>query len=90
MFQKVSDLTLMQHTVKDTTKYTQQKSHLLSVGSGIRKWIYVTVGEMYVVLALFIFMGILQEHTERCHYNKNCLLYSLFYLQTLPLEGWYW
>jgi len=75
MFQKVSDLTFMQHTVKDTTKYTQQSvTHLLSVGSRIRKWKYVTVGERYIVLALFIFMGILQEHTERSHYNKNCLL----------------
>jgi hypothetical protein len=26
MFQKVSDLTLKQHTVKDTTKYTQQSA----------------------------------------------------------------
>jgi hypothetical protein len=48
------------------------------------------VGERYVVLALFIFMGILKEYRERSHYNKNCLLYSLFYLETLPLEGWYW
>jgi hypothetical protein len=44
---------------------------------------------MYVVLTLFIFMGILQEYKERFHY-KNCLLYSLFYLETLALEGWYW
>jgi len=47
----------------------------------------VTVGEMYVVIALFIFKGILQEHTEKSHYNKNCLLYSLFSLETLPLKG---
>jgi hypothetical protein len=62
----------------------------LIVGSRIRKRKYITVGERYVVLALFTFMGILQEYRERSHYNKNCLLYSLFYLETLPLEGWYW
>ena len=52
---------------------THSLTHSLTVGSRIRKWKYVTVGEMYVVLALFIFMGILQEQTEKSHYNKNCL-----------------
>jgi len=42
---------------------------------------------MYVVTALFIFMGILQEHPERSHYNKNCLLYSLFSLETFLKDG---
>jgi hypothetical protein len=50
----------------------------------------VTVDKMHVVSALFIFIGILWGHLERFHFNKNCLPFILFYLETLLLEGWYW
>jgi hypothetical protein len=35
----------------------------------------ITVDEMYVVLALFILMGIIQKPTLRSYYSKNQLLF---------------
>ena len=90
MFQKVSDLTYATYRKghhQICTAMCHSFIHSLSVRPRIRKWKYVTVGEMYVVTALFIFMGILQEHPERSHYNKNCLLYSLFSLETFLKDG---
>jgi hypothetical protein len=52
----------------------------------IRKWYDVTVEEMYIVLALFMLMGILHKPTQRLYYCKNHLLLAPFFPETLPLE----
>jgi hypothetical protein len=46
----------------------------------------VSVDEMYVVLAIFMLIGILQKPTQRSYYSKNCLLFTPFFSETLSLE----
>jgi hypothetical protein len=68
MLQKCLDIVLMQHTVKDTNKYARQQAKIVTpftFFSRIRKWQDATVDEMYVVLALFMLMGILQKPTQK-------------------------
>jgi hypothetical protein len=54
--------------------------------SRIRKWKYMTVDEMYVVLALFKLMGIVQKPTQGSYCSKNHLLYTAFFPETLSLD----
>jgi hypothetical protein len=67
MFEKLSDMRLLQHIVEETNKYAQQQiaksAAPLTFCSRIRKWKNVTVDEMYVVLALFMLMGTVQKPT---------------------------
>jgi hypothetical protein len=51
----------------------------------IRTWENVTVEEMYVVLAMFILMGIVQKPTHRSYYSNNCLLFIPFFLERQEL-----
>jgi hypothetical protein len=64
VFQKFFGIVLTQHTAEQTKKYAQRwtaKSVTpFTFQSMIRKWHNVTVGKMYVVLALFMLMEILQ------------------------------
>jgi hypothetical protein len=80
MLEKLFDLSLVQHIVQDTNKYAQQQmaksAAPFTSSSRIRKWKDVTVNEMYVVLALFMLMGIVQKPTQRSYNSKNCLWYT--------------
>jgi hypothetical protein len=62
VFEKLFDLSLVQHIVEETNKYAQQqiakRAAPFTFCSGIRKWKYVTVDEMYVIVALFMLMEI--------------------------------
>jgi uncharacterized membrane protein YhaH (DUF805 family) len=49
----------------------------------IRKWEDIKMDEMYMVLALFMLMGILQKPTLRSQYSKNLLLLTPFFLRLL-------
>jgi hypothetical protein len=44
------------------------------------------VDEMYVVLALFMLIDIVQKPTLRSYYAKNSLLFTSYFPKTLPLE----
>jgi hypothetical protein len=90
VFEKLVDLSLVQHIVEDTNKYAQQqmakRAAPFTFCSRIRKWKGVTVDEMHVVLALFMLMEIVQKPTQRSYYSKNCLLFTSFLPKTLSLE----
>jgi hypothetical protein len=45
-------------------------------------WEDVTVDKMYMVLALFMLIGIEQKPTLRSYYAKNHLLFTLFFPDT--------
>jgi hypothetical protein len=66
-FKSFSDIVVMQHIVEETKEYAQEQIEKsitpFTFHSRIRKWQDVTVDEMYVVLALFMLMGILQKPT---------------------------
>jgi hypothetical protein len=52
----------------------------------IRKWEYVTVDEIYMILAVFMLMGIVVNPTLISYYSKNwVLLAGFFFHETLPL-----
>jgi hypothetical protein len=90
VFEKLFDLSLVQHVVEETNKYAQQQVAKRAVPfifcSRIRKGKDVTVDEMYVVLALFMLMGIVQKPTQRSYCSKNHLLFTSFLPETLSLE----
>jgi len=69
---------LMELIVRETNTYAAQKIQARSfipLRSRMRDWKPVTnKDEMYVVLALFILMGIIQEPTLRSYFSKNCIL----------------
>jgi hypothetical protein len=46
----------------------------------------LSVDEMYMVLALFMLMGIVQKPTLRSYYAKNRLLFTPFSSEMFPLE----
>jgi hypothetical protein len=71
VFEKFFDTVLMQHITEGTNRYAQQKIAKnvtpSTFCSRIRKWQDVTVDEMFLVLALFMLMGILQKPIQRLY-----------------------
>jgi len=63
--------------VHKTNTYAAQKIQARSfipLNSRMRDWKLVTKDEMYVVLALFMLMGIIQKPTLRSYFSKNYIL----------------
>jgi hypothetical protein len=79
----------MQLIVNESNRYAQQEISKASgrfiFWSGIRKWDNVIVDKMYVVLAVFVLMGIVQKTTFKPYCLKTQLLCTLFFSETLPL-----
>jgi hypothetical protein len=90
VFENIFDIALAQLIVDKTNGYAQQEISKsikpLTFHSRIQKWEDVTVDEMYVVLALFMLIGIVQKPTLRSYYAKNRLLFTPYFPETLPLE----
>jgi hypothetical protein len=84
------DIALVQLIVDETNKYAQQEIlksiQPLTFPSRIRMWEDVTVDEMYVVLALFMLIRIVQKPTLRSYYAKNHLLFTPYFPETLLLQ----
>jgi hypothetical protein len=68
-FENIFYIALVQLIVDETNKYVQQEISKsirpLTFRSRIRKWEDVTVDEMYMGLALFMLIGIIQKPTLR-------------------------
>lgn len=73
----------MQLIVDESNRYAQQEIvenvNLLTFCCWIMKWEDVTVDKMYVVLAPFMLMDIIQKATLRSYYSKNWLLFTWFF-----------
>ena len=68
---------LVELTVRETNTYAAQKIQARSfipLRSRMRDWKPVTKDEMYVVLALYMLMGIIQKPTLRSYFSKNYIL----------------
>ena len=69
---------LVELIVRETNTYAAQKIQARSfipLRSRMRDWKPITnKDEMYVVLALFMLMGIIQKPTLRSYFSKNCIL----------------
>jgi hypothetical protein len=85
-FENVFDIVLVQLIVDETNRHAQQEIlksiRPLTFCSRIRKWEDVTADEMYVVLALFMLIGIIQKPTFRSYYTRNRLLFIPFFSET--------
>ena len=65
---------LVELIVRETNTYAAQKIQARSfipLRSRMRDWKPVTEDEMYVVLALFMLMGIIQKPTLRSYFSKK-------------------
>jgi uncharacterized membrane protein len=74
------------------SKYAQQElseiTDIFTFHSGIRMWGNVSMDEIYVVLTMFVLMGIVQMPTLGSYYSKNHLLFIPLFLENLPLKKW--
>jgi len=73
---------LVELIVRETNTYAAQKIQARSfilLRSRMRDWKPVTKDEMYVVLALFMLMGIIQKPTLRSYYTKKFILATLIF-----------
>jgi hypothetical protein len=81
-FETISDVALVRLIIDETNRYAQQEISKnvksFTFCFRIRKWEDVTIDEMYVVLAVFMLMGIVQKSTFRSYYSKNWLLFIVF------------
>ena len=77
VFKMFFDDELVELIARETNTYAAQKIQARSfipLCSRRRDWKTVTKDEMYVVLALFMLMGIIQKPTLRSYFSKNCIL----------------
>ena len=73
-FKMFFDDELVELIVRETNTYAAQKIQAISfipLRSRMRDWKPVTKDEMYVVLALFMLMGIIQKPTLRSYFSKK-------------------
>jgi hypothetical protein len=74
-FENNFDIALMQLIVDETNRYAQKEILKIIITftfySRIRKWEDVTADELYMVLALFMLMGIVQAPKLRSYNSKN-------------------
>jgi hypothetical protein len=64
--------------VQETNTYAQQFicGKVFPLRSPARQWVPVTVNEMYVVIALFLLMGIISKPTLNSYFSPKRLLYT--------------
>ena len=78
MFKIFFDEELVELIVRETNTYAAQKIQARSfipLRSRMWDWKPVTnTNEMYVVLAFFMLMGIIQKPTLQSYFSKNCIL----------------
>jgi hypothetical protein len=91
LFKMFFDDELMELIVRETNTYAAQKllaRSFIPLRSRIRDWKPVTTDEMYVVLALFILMGIIQKPTLISYFSKNCILSTPIFGSIITMD-WY-
>lgn len=77
VFKMFFDEELMELIVRETNTYAAQKIQARSfipLRSTMRDWKPVTTDEIYVVLAIFMLMGIIQKPTLRSYFSKHVIL----------------
>lgn len=82
-FENIFAIALGQLIVDVTNRYGQQEIWKIIITftphSRIRKWEDFTVDELYMVLALFMLVGTVQESTLRSYHSNNWLLFTQFF-----------
>jgi hypothetical protein len=73
VFELFFESQLVEKIVEETNRYAEQflRGRELSSRSATRAWKHVTEGEIYVVLGLFMLMGIMQKPTLRSYFTTK-------------------
>jgi hypothetical protein len=70
-FELFFDGQIIQHIVIETNRYAEQyiiqRGNLFTFRSPVRSWVPVTENEIYVLLGLFLLMGMVQKPTMRSY-----------------------
>jgi hypothetical protein len=77
VFKMFFDEELMELIVRETNTYAAQKIQARSfipLRSTMRDWKPITTDEIYVLLAIFMLMGIIQKPTLRSYFSKHVIL----------------
>jgi len=89
VFKMFFDDQLMELIVHETNTHATQKIQARSfipLRSRMRDWKPITKDEMYVVLALFMLMGIIQKPTLRSYVSKNYILATPIFASTISMD----
>jgi hypothetical protein len=81
---------LVEMIVRETNIYAEQcivsRDRTIPLRSRMRDWKPVTVDEIYVVLALFILMGIVQKPTLRSYFSRNSVLATPIFTSVISMD----
>jgi hypothetical protein len=73
IFEQLFDTDVVQKIVTETNRYAEQfknsRGSIFSKQSRVNEWQPVTAEEIYVVLALFMLMGIVQKPSLRLYFS---------------------
>jgi hypothetical protein len=75
--------------VRETNTYAEQKiiaRSLIPFRSRMQDWKPVTTDEMYVIIALFMLMGIIQKLTLRSYFSKNSVLATPVFSSVISVD----
>jgi hypothetical protein len=78
IFEQFFDTDIVQKIVTETNYYAEQfknsRGEIFSKRSKVKEWQHMTAEEIYVLLALFMLMGIVQRPSLRLYFSQNQLL----------------
>jgi len=89
MFKMFCDDQLVELIVRETNTYAAQKIQarsFISLRSRMRDWKPVTKDEMYVLLALFMLMGIIQKPTIHSYFSRNYILVTPIFGSIISMD----
>ena len=74
----------------ETNRYAEQfknsRGNIFSKRSRVNEWQSVTADEIYVVLALFMLMGIVQKTSLRLYFSRNHLVATPVFGSVISLD----
>jgi hypothetical protein len=80
----------VQKIVTETNRYAEKfknsRGHIFSKRSRVNEWQPVTAEEIYVVLALFMLMGIVQDPSVRMYFSRNHLVATPVFGSVISLD----
>jgi hypothetical protein len=86
---KFFDDELVELVVRETNTYAEQKIQARSfipLRSRLRDWKPVTTGEIYVVSAILMLMGIIQKPTLFTYFSNNCILATPIFSSVISMD----
>jgi len=90
IFEQFFDKYIVQKIVTETNRYAEQfknsRGNIFSKRSRVNEWQPVTAEEIYVVLALFMLMGIVQKTSLRLYFSRNHLVATPVFGSVISLD----